>query len=284
MAQVKREQPNYLLIGAFMFLGILSILIGVVVSDKLIYKLKGGYPLHLSFNFIDGLSVGSKVNIGSGKDIGNVSSIKVEGAKLLVTVIIDKKYKINNTAVFQIFSTSLVGGKYLAVEGYTGKAPYFDPNQRIIGVDPFSFNNILSMAGSLFSSGESTDLSDGLGGIFKSLNKVSAQVDQLLQDNNSNINLVITNITEASTSLNKISANLERKLGKISDAEFVRLVDDLKHSMSNLNILLEDINSPNAPLSILKDPQINNSIRTIVTNLEETTKRVKAKPSLLLKN
>ncbi|MGL4561235.1 MAG: MlaD family protein, partial [Brevinema sp.] len=214
MAQVKREQPNYLLIGGFIFLGILSIVFGVVVSDKLIYKLKGGYPLHLSFNFLDGLSVGSKVNIGSGKDIGNISSIKIEGSKLLVTVIIDKQYKINTDAIFQIYSTSLVGGKYLAVENYTGQAPYFVPEQRIIGVDPFSFNNVLSMVGNIFSSGESGDLTDGLGGIFKSLNQVAAQVDTLLKDNNSNINKVITNITEASVSINKLTDNLERKLNQ----------------------------------------------------------------------
>ncbi|MGL4562297.1 MAG: MlaD family protein [Brevinema sp.] len=284
MAQVKREQPNYLLIGGFIFLGILSIVFGVVISDKLIYKLKGGYPLHLSFNFLDGLSVGSKVNIGSGKDIGNVCSIKIEGSKLLVTVIIDKKYKINTDAIFQIYSTSLVGGKYLAVENYTGQAPYFVPEQRIVGIDPFSFNNVLSMVGNIFSSGESGDLTDGLGGIFKSLNQVAAQVDTLLKDNNSNINKVITNITEASVSINKLTDNLERKLNQISDTEFVSLVNNLENSISNLNLFLEDINSPNAPLSILKDPQINNSLRTIVTNLEETTKRVKAKPSLLFRS
>ncbi|MGL4561964.1 MAG: hypothetical protein ACRCV0_06745, partial [Brevinema sp.] len=73
-------------------------------------------------------------------------------------------------------------------------------------------------------------------------------------------------------------------LNQISDTEFVSLVNNLENSISNLNLFLEDINSPNAPLSILKDPQINNSLRTIVTNLEETTKRVKAKPSLLFRS
>ncbi|MGL4393687.1 MAG: MlaD family protein [Brevinema sp.] len=284
MAQVKREQPNYLLIGAFMFLGIVSIVLGVVVSDKLIYKLKGGYPLHLSFNYIDGLSIGSKVNIGSGKDIGNVSSITIEGSKLLVTVIIDKKYKINSDAMFQIYSTSFVGGKYLAVEGYTGNAPYFEANQRIIGVDPFSLNSVISSIGGLFNSDSENGVAEGLGGIFGSLNKVTAQVETLMKKNDSNINAIITNVTQATASLNNVSANVERKLGKISDAEFVALVRDLENSISNLNIFLEDINSPNAPLSVLKDPQINHSIRTIVTNLEETTKRVKAKPSLLLRS
>lgn len=285
MAQVKRETPNYLLIGIFLFFGIVSIVLGVVVADKLIYQIKGGYPLKFRFNQLDGLSLGAKVNIRSGKDIGTIESIEVDGSQLIVTAVIDKKYKINRDAVFQIYSTSFVGGKYLAVENYTGQAPFYSAGEIITGIDPFSLNSVLSSLGNMFSSASDTnEITQGLGAIFHSVNNISGQLEKILKDNNANINTTLSDIAKASVSLKAISVNLERKLNTISDKDFTKIVDDLQNSISNLNIFLEDINSPNAPLSILKDPQINHSLRTIVTNLEETTQRVKAKPSLLLKS
>jgi len=285
MSKIERERPNYLVIGIFMFIGIITIILGVVVSDKLIYKIKGGYPLHLKFNEIDGLTIGSKINIGSGKSIGQVEEISLDGAILIVTVLIEKKYKINTDANFNIFSTSLVGGKYLAVENYTGVAPFYKSGDFIQGRDPFSINKVISLIGNIFSlSDTSNGIGGDIGGIFSSVNTAADVIKSILTDNRDNINLTISNITKTSSHLNSITANLDRKLSIISDNEFRGMIKNLKSSINNLQIILQDINSPNAPLSILKDPNINNSLRTIITNLEETTERIKAKPSLLLRS
>lgn len=285
MEKIKRERPNYLVIGIFMFIGIIAIILGVVVSDKLIYKIKGGYPLYLRFNEIDGLTIGSKINIGSGKSIGQVEKITLDGATLVVTVLIEKKYKINTDAIFNIYATSLVGGKYLAVDNFTGLAPYLKPGTSIEGKPPLSINKIISMMGNLFSISEvEGGIAGDIGGIFSSVNTTADVVKSIISDNRENINLTISNIAQSSKHLNNITDNLDRKLSSISDQDFKILIKNLQSSIKTFDILLQDINSPNAPLSILKDPTINHSLRTIITNLEETTERVKAKPSLLLRS
>ncbi len=83
--------------------------------------------------------------------------------------------------------------------------------------------------------------------------------------------------------LNSLVSNLDRKASMVSDREFRQIINNTSSSLSNLSLFLDDINSDNAVLSILKDPSVAQSIRTIITNLEETTERVKAKPSLLLR-
>ncbi|MGL5721945.1 MAG: hypothetical protein ACRCY4_06070, partial [Brevinema sp.] len=110
-----------------------------------------------------------------------------------------------------------------------------------------------------------------------------ATANRILVDNETNVSTMLGNLADASRRLNNIAANLDRKVGAISDAEFNQIVKDLEISISELRIFLSDINKPNAPLSVLKDPAMNHSLRTIITNLEYTTERVKRQPSLLLK-
>ncbi|MGL4677567.1 MAG: MlaD family protein [Brevinema sp.] len=284
MANTIRKTPNYLLIGIFMAIGIFAILVSVVFADKLITKIRGGYPLYIRFHNLDGLVVGSKVIVGSGKEIGLVEEISLDGTFLLVTIFIDKQYKLNKDVRFEIFSTSFVGGKYLAIENYTGVAPYLEKGATIEGVSPISINSIMGTFGKIFATGTDEGVAVGVIGIITSINDVVAMIDTILKDNRTNINQTIGNIAQASQHLNTTMANIDRKLGMVSDQEFRQILNDTKSSLKNLELFLEDINSENAPLAILKDPKITQSIRTIITNLEETTERVKAKPSLLLRS
>ncbi|MGL5956664.1 MAG: MlaD family protein [Brevinema sp.] len=284
MAQTIRKNPNYLVIGVFMAIGTLAILVSVVFADKLITKLRGGYPLYVRFQNLDGLVIGSKVIVGSGKEIGLVEEISLDGSFLLVTIFVDNRYKINHDARFEIFSTSFVGGKYLAIENYTGLTPYLDKGTTIEGISPISINSIVGTFGKIFSSGTDEGVAIGLTGIITSVNDVVAMAETILKDNRTNIDQTLLNIARASSSLNSTMSNIDRKLGMVSDQEFRQILNDTKSSLKNLEIFLEDINSENAALAILKDPKIAQSIRTIITNLEETTERVKAKPSLLLRS
>ena len=284
MSRTIRKQPNYMLIGLFMAIGLFGILVSVIFADKLVNGLKGGYAIYLKFNNLDGLVVGSKVIVGSGKNIGQVESIELDGSILIVKILIEKKYKINQDAIFEIFSTSFVGGKYLAVENYTGLAPFIEKNTILQGITPISINSILGMFGDAMNSGTDEGLTVGISGIIGSVNNVLSKVDTIINENQTNINTTLVNVASISKHLNSTMANIDRKLATVSDREFKVMLNDTQRSLSNLDLFLKDINSANAPLSILKDPNIAHSIRTIVTNLEETTKRVKAKPSLLLRS
>ena len=283
MSHTIRKQPNYVLIGTFMAIGLLGILVSVVFADKLVNRLKGGYAIYIKFNELDGLVPGSKVVVGSGKNIGQVETIELDGPALIVKVLIDKKYKINQEATFEIFSTSFVGGKYLAVENYTGLEPFIERDTILQGVEPLSINSILGMFGDAFNSGTDEGMAVGISGIMGSVNDILNKANTILDENQTNIDITLVNVAAASKHLNSTMANIDRKLATVSDQEFKTMLTDVKRSLGNLDLFLKDINSKNAPLSILKDPKMTHSIRTIITNLEETTERVKAKPSLLLR-
>lgn len=283
MPHTIRKQPNYVLIGTFMAIGLLGILVSVIFADKLVNKLKGGYSIYIKFKELDGLVPGSKVVVGSGKNIGQVESIELDGPTLIVRALIDKKYKINQEATFEIFSTSFVGGKYLAVENYTGLEPFIEKNAVLQGVEPLSINSILGMFGDAFNSSTDEGMAVGISGIMGSVNNILNKATTILDENQTNISVTLVNVASASKHLNSTVANIDKKLATVSDQEFKVMLTDVKRSLGNLDLFLKDINSKNAPLAILKDPKMTHSIRTIITNLEETTERVKAKPSLLLR-
>lgn len=284
MATIKREKPNYLTIGAFLFIGLVLIIVSVVFADKLVYKIKGGYPLYIMFNNVDGLLVGSKLKIGSGKEIGQVDKIDVDGSTLILTLVVEKKYKINQDANFQIFSSSLVGGKFIEVVNYTGKAPHFEPKTSIKGIDPFSINQVFSLLGSFMSGDSAGGLGDNVNGIFSSITTTANTIARIVEDNQTNVDVAMENLASASIKLNSLANSLDRKLRLLSDKDFDKIINDLEISLSELSLFIKAVNAADAPLSVLKDPAINHSIRTIVTNLEDTTERVKKKPSLLFRS
>ncbi|MGL5254346.1 MAG: MlaD family protein [Brevinema sp.] len=281
MASVKKETPNYLLIGIFLFIGLVLIVIGVIISDKLFYKIKGGYVVQVVYDNIDGIGVGSKIMVGSGKEIGQVDAIDLEDARLIVSIRLDKNFRINQDASFQIFSSSLVGGKFIEVVNYTGREPHIKEGSRIQGTNPFSINQIFALFSAVGADGSTNDLD--LTGVLNSVTGMLATANRILIDNETNVSAMFNNLSDASRRLNIIMANLDRKVGAISDAQFNTIIKDLETSISELSVFLSDINKPNAPLSLLKDPAMNHSLRTIITNLEYTTERVKRQPSLLLK-
>lgn len=284
MAKIVRNQPNYLAIGIFMAVSIFAVLVSVVFADKLVNKLRGGYSIYIKFNELDSLVPGSKITVGSGKNIGQVESIELDGSVLIVHAFIDKKYKINKDASFAIFSTSFVGGKYLAVENYTGETPYIQKGETVIGTDPISINSMLGMLGNAFSSESEEGAMVGIGGIIASVEETVSLINNIIKDNRTNINITVANLTESSKYLNATISNVNKKLSYVSDKDFRVMLKDVESGLNNLDKMLKDINSDNAPLSLLKDPNMTHSLRTIITNLEETTERVKAKPSLLLRS
>lgn len=279
-----RKKPNYLLIGIFMAVGILGILTSVLFADKLVNRLKGGYPIYITFNNLDGLVPGSKVVVGSGKNVGQIETIELDGPTLVVEAFIDHSYQINKDARFEIFSTSFVGGKYLAIENFTGEGPYLEKGTIVMGNDPLSINSILESLGGAFESGSAEGVATSLGQIVESTQEAIARVNNILAENQEGIKITIDNVAISSKHLESTLANVDRKLKGVSDKEFKAMMKDIQRSLNNLDIFLKDINSPNAPLSILKDPSMTHSIKTIITNLEETTERIKAKPSLLLRS
>ena len=76
---------------------------------------RSGYQLRVYFGFLNDLRKGAPVKIAGGIRIGQVVDIKQSGEKTEVTVWIENKYKLIKSTKFAIFTTGLIGEKYINV-------------------------------------------------------------------------------------------------------------------------------------------------------------------------
>lgn len=76
-----------------------------------------GYPLHASFDHIDGLGVGSDVRI-AGVKVGSVLDTRIDPKTFLanVTLTLADQIRLPKDSSAQITSESLLGGKYLELQ------------------------------------------------------------------------------------------------------------------------------------------------------------------------
>ncbi len=147
------EKIKPAILGAFIFSGMFLILLFIYFAGKFSFILGGGYSLYLEYDFLDNLQSGAKVRVSGGPAIGYVDNVSFETGKIVVRLLIEGKYRINRGADFNIYSTSLVGQKYINISGYNPNSKeFYTNNEYIIGVTPIGFSRSIELLGATFKS------------------------------------------------------------------------------------------------------------------------------------
>ncbi|URA10772.1 MlaD family protein [Thermospira aquatica] len=299
----KQIKQKVLYVGIFGFLGIFLLVGFVIFAGKYNAILGGAYKLKLVYTFLDNLQEGAKVKIAGGPAVGYVDKIDLRGGKLVVNVYIKKKYKINRGAEFNIYSTSLVGQKYINISHYNpDTTDFYTNNEEIIGVTPMGFARVIEVAGvglQSLVSGENVDTLYQVKSTFENTAQLIAGLNALVRDNSADIrssmanlskalrfsedmvkhvNTIILNLEIASAQLNKrIEAVDERQLSTtIRDIQIT--AEELRKFSQGLNRIILDKNSM---IALLKDKEIKTSLENTIKNLEEFSKKVKENPTKL---
>ena len=219
---------------------IFIILIGVLAK---INVSRSGYTLKIYFGFLNDIRVGAPVKIGGGIKIGKVESIKQSGEKSEITVWIDNKYKLIKASQFAIFTTGLIGEKYINVfvPPSTEVNKFFSDGDKIYGIDPASFDQMMLTFQSFFQDKQGGQV---LAEIFQNSNKFVASLNKLVDDNKYDI----------------------QKSVLLTKAMMATLNEETKNFMVQLNILTKNM----AQLSEKNKEDISIALR----NLSETTRQL----------
>lgn len=293
----KKEKVNYLAIGLFIIAGIILVVVGIFFAGKLGYKIRGGYKLNVTYTFLDNLREGHKVRIAGGVDIGFVEEIKLEDDKMVAVLIIENGFQINQSASFHIYSTGIVGMKYVDVQGYDpSEQNYYEPDQYIVGVTPRgmapTFESLGDLGDILASDENIKDLSVALGTmgeVFSSINQIvlsnqdvieSAVVDlaTTLQKSSE----MISKFDQTIANLESISEDLKLKLDAVDEDDIEAIVKNIESLTVELNTLVKGFNSDDSVLSLLNDPDIRESMEFIVENLEDFSETLRDKPNAII--
>jgi len=239
-----------------------------------------GYKLRLYFGFLNGLSIGAPVRIAGGINIGHVETISQSGEKTEVTVWIDKKYALIKTTKFAIFTTGLIGEKYINVfiPPSINVDDFYADGDKVYAIDPASFDQMMLTFQSFMqdeSGGEilaeifqnSKKFIENLNNISEEnrydirksvlsakgmiilmsgkihvlmdqLNKLATNMAYLSEKNKEEISITLRNLSELSSSLNKIVFRLEKGRGSLGK---LLVEEDIYENLKDASLSAKDL-------------------------------------------
>ncbi len=301
---MEKKKSQNVLIGAFIFSGIVLVLIFIYFAGKFSFIVGGGYRLFLEYDFVDNLQVGAKVRVSGGPPIGYIGKINFDSGKIVIEALIQGRYRINRGAVFNIYSTSLVGQKYINVSGYRSEqlAGHFTNNEYIVGVTPIGFARTIELAGGAVKTlmgQENADTVGRLKSVFVNTAELIEGLNRMVNDNATDIrksigslSVSLKNTGEIMDRINSTFGNLQSGTKKISDALNKVDENDLNRIVSNMNIVTTELrflstelnrlsSDKNSALNLVRDRDFKVRLETTLKNFEDFSKKIKDNPSTL---
>jgi ABC-type transporter Mla subunit MlaD len=161
---------------------IFIVMVGVLAKINIA---QSGNTLRVYFGFLNDLRKGAPVKIAGGITIGQVQDIKQSGEKTQVDIWVDKKFKLIKKTKFAIFTTGIIGEKYINVfvpPSYDVEE-FFNNGDMVYGIDPPSFDQMmLTFQGFLDKEG-----SQILAEIFQNSNQFVNNLNKITAENRGDI-------------------------------------------------------------------------------------------------
>jgi phospholipid/cholesterol/gamma-HCH transport system substrate-binding protein len=192
---------------ALVFLGMI-----IMTVEKFHFGQKG-YPIIVSFDFVDALNPQADVVIGGGVKIGRVDSITTQGEKINLRILINDSVKLPSDAKFQILSKGMMGDKYVNVIPQTTSQEFLKPGARVEGVEPSNIDKTFQRFGQLADSVRvligDPEMKTSIIDLLKNVSKLSKRIDRMAQQNEQNINDSLRDLSAASKDIRQFSRDLK---------------------------------------------------------------------------
>jgi phospholipid/cholesterol/gamma-HCH transport system substrate-binding protein len=234
-------------LGFFVIIGLLLFVLAIyLIGDK--QKMFGKTNhLETTFDNVNGLQLGNNVRY-SGVNVGTVRNIEmITDTTIRVDMIIDKKIfkHIKKDAIATISSDGLVGSMVINIVPGKGTALPVEPGNKISSLNRIRTDDLLNTFSKTNKNAE--QLTDNLLRITNEINNGEGTAGLLIND------------ADMARDLKTTMRYL--KISSIKTSE----------SISSLNRLIESLNNKDNVIGILKDTTVASKIKTIVSNLDNTS-------------
>ncbi len=275
-------------VGFMITFSITAFIILVAVLSKVSISQKG-YSLRLYFGFLNGLKAGAPVKIAGGIKIGSVEQITQSDEKTEVKIWVDKKYSLIRTTKFAIFTTGLIGEKYVNVfvPPSINVDEFLEDGDKIFAVDPASFDQMM-----LIFQGFMQDQSGGemLANIFQNSKNFVETLNRLTGENRNDIRQsvlsaksVFSNLDSESkqllSQLNKFTGNLA-VMSEKNKEEFSVAMRNLSESSDSLNKIIFRLEKGRGTLGkLLTEEDIYNNLKDASISARDLMRTLSKDPS-----
>ncbi|MBN1385240.1 MAG: MCE family protein [Elusimicrobia bacterium] len=217
-------------VGAVIIVGTLILAISIMVLSG-VRVLEKGYTIDILFNDIQGLLKQAKVQV-AGVNVGYVKNITLENGKANVTVWLDKDVKIYSDTDAYIFSTGIIGVKFIQLTPGTKTEELLKDGDKIVGIDPISIDKMFEQTetaiNSLLDSLLGLTVEGGIKSTINNLNKFTADLKAISKEikdavPKGRLQSISKKLDTTLSSLEKVSKSIEK-----GEGAFGKLVNDKK--------------------------------------------------------
>jgi phospholipid/cholesterol/gamma-HCH transport system substrate-binding protein len=252
---------------------------------------RSGYTLRVYFSFLNDLRVSAPVKIAGGIKIGYVQNIKQTEEKTEVDLWIEKKFALVKPTKFAIFTSGLIGEKYINVfvPPSSETEEFLADGDQVNGMDPASFDQMMMTFQSFMQ-----DESGGqvLAEIFQNSKKFVGNLNKIAEDNKYDIRQAIITAKAMIANLNLQSqimmANVNRFSKNMADLSEKNKDDinitlrNLSETSTNLNKIVFRVEKGRGTLGrLLNEEDIYNNLKDASVSAKDLFRQLKQDPSKL---
>jgi phospholipid/cholesterol/gamma-HCH transport system substrate-binding protein len=286
---MKDEARREVKVGLTVFIGIL-IFVFVIMWAKNFSIDSEHQTLVVKFPTVSGLHKKDVVSV-NGLNKGFVQNIKIDGNGVLVTLNLDSDVKLQKDATFSVVMLDLMGGKKVEISsGSSAEKLDFNEVQRGRFLGDFStamamFTNVEEDLIDIIHETKQITISlndfinkDNLSGkltvTLDNVNKTLKSVENILEENKSNLNLLVSNSAEMSDSIKIFWTKNNSELTELlrSSSQSVKSADSLIRKMDAL--ITQTKAEKNNAGKLLYDSKLFDQLKNTLEQLNELTKIV----------
>ena len=254
------------------------------------FGLKKGYPVNVVFDNATGLEKDASVQI-AGVEVGRVEDISLKDGKALVTLRILPSVKLEEDVEAKIKSYGILGDKYVDIVPGTKDGTYITAGGDITrtaqqaDVDKLLSElgtiagDVMKVTASLKNAVGGVEGEENLRAIIENTRSITENLDRVVTQNDEKLNLMITNLGEASaemrkafTALNSVVERIDSGEGTIGQlVENRDVFDNLNQTLASIRDITDKINEGEGTIGkLINDEDTVDNLNASLKSLEKS--------------
>lgn len=247
---------------------------------------------YATYTNIDGLVPSSPVLI-KGYKVGQVEEVKYDFSKetaFVVRISVSKDIRIPKGAKIELFDNGLMGGKAIQIvySPLTTDQVLYEPGDTVesqIGTGLMAqvagdlmpkIENIATQTDSLLRS--LRKVMDGKA-LNNSLNSIESTTDDLAQTSKQLKKLMNNDVPKIMKDVNGVTGDLKKISGNLSTVDFAATFASINHTIANLNLLTDKLNSTDGTVGLLlNDKKLYNNLTSTAEDADKLLIDLKQNP------
>jgi len=212
------------------------------------FQFQRGATFYIHFNHIGSLMHGAWIR-KAGVKIGSITNIEIDEkdqSTVIVTFNLFPGQRIHKDSRLVIMSASMIGDQYIEVLPGTVSAGFAEEGKTFMGESSKSLDSLLV---------KSDD-------VIRDFTIAVAVLSDILHDKKDAIRDIISNIDEASASLNKVIKNAEYSLMNLPKS-----INEFSSAVEKIAEYVDQINKSDTVFGLLKDNKVSQDLKTTISNL-----------------